>query len=303
MQEELAFVMQTLSTVSEWLLFLFGTRTGWLILGACLLLYMLVKIVRSLVQAAQLSMAAGQGFNGLNVLFTLFDTVSSLFARLLVHLPALALVALVGISVISINETIQRLEQSTAARERIQELQTVLKNLQRSVKVADIRILSTQGDITKMQIDFYDPAQSSVPREQRELSIPGTDIYFDTIVLNFDYSEIAAGRRVNIAIPYRIFSNKVAQLDGIPLNAVDGEGIPYIFNRAEDDVYGISPDAYRERLQELLDLIKTEESARSAGIVRSVYGSAVHKRVSPGDRLEVRIEQSGGLTVKDRFVF
>ena len=41
-----------------------------------------------------------------------------------------------------------------------------------------------------------------------------------------------------------------------------------------------------------------ERSARLTGIVRSVYGSAVHRRVVPGERFSIWIEQSGGLVIK-----
>jgi len=169
--------------------------------------------------------------------------------------------------------------------------------------VADIRVLSVQNGQTRLAMDFYAPSQAGEAVERKEILISGRDIYFDSIVLNFEYSQIAAGRRVNIAIPYRVFSDEVPQMEGISLGALDENGVPYIFQRSDEDIYGLTPQIYRDRLKELMELVRTDGSAREAGIVRSLYGSAVHKRVSPGDRLELRIEQTGGLTVKERFAF
>jgi hypothetical protein len=45
--------------------------------------------------------------------------------------------------------------------------------------------------------------------------------------------------------------------------------------------------------------MRTDEAARGAGIVRSLYGDAVHRGVKKGDSFIVWVEQTGGLSVKD----
>jgi hypothetical protein len=76
-------------------------------------------------------------------------------------------------------------------------------------------------------------------------------------------------------------------------------GTPYMFNRADDDIYGLAPDLYRKRLAEFMELVRDESQAKEAGIIRSVYGSAVHKRVNVGDHFEIRSEQTGGIVLID----
>jgi hypothetical protein len=76
-----------------------------------------------------------------------------------------------------------------------------------------------------------------------------------------------------------------------------------MYRRSADELYGIGLDAYEARLAELMAAFRTDEAARSSGIVRSLYGDAVHRGVKKGDSFSVWVEQSGGLSVKDATAF
>ncbi|WP_304224465.1 hypothetical protein [Gracilinema caldarium] len=295
--------LEIVKKVSSAILFLTTNPIGYIIDGSLLILFVIFTLARSLRRERLLAMAAGTQLSGAQKFFVCLDELGSLFAALAANLPVLLVVAVLSVSVVAIGETVKKVESSLEAASRIKELQTVLRNLERSLKVAEIRVLSTQNDRTTFEITFFDPANQQSIAETKTISIDGRDIYIDAIVLNFDYSEIASGRRVNIAIPYRVFSDVVPQINGISLGGVDSKGIPYMFHRADDDIYGIAPEVYRERLAELIKISSNESSARSAGIVRSLYGSALHRRFSAGDRFELRVEQTGGLTLRERFPF
>jgi len=295
--------LELVKKVSQVIVFLVSTPLGYIIDGGILLLFLVFTLSRALHREKLLAQAAGTTYGAAQKLFVCIDALGRLGASLLANLPVLLIMGVISLSVVAIGETVQKVEASLEAANRIKELQAVLRNLERSLKVAEIRVLSTQNDRTTFEITFFDPANQQSIAETRTISIDGRDIYIDAIVLNFDYSEIAAGRKVNIAIPYRVFSDQVAQINGISLGGVDSKGIPYMFQRADDDIYGIAPEIYRERLKELVQLTSSDTSARPAGIVRSYYGSALHKRVSAGDRLELRVEQTGGLTLRERFPF
>lgn len=289
--------------ISSVIIFLVTTPAGYIIDALLLLLLLIFSFARALRRERLLALAAGTKFGPAQKIFVCTDALGRLLASLVANIPVLLIVGVLSVSVVAIGETIQKVEASIDASNRIKELQTVLRNLERSLKVAEIKILSTQNDRTTFEITFFDPANKQSIAETKTISIDGMDLYIDAIVLNFDYSEIAAGRQVNIAIPYRVFSDQVPQLNGISLGGVDSQGIPYMFHRSDDDIYGLAPETYRERLAELVRLISSDSNSRPAGIVRSLYGSALHKRVSTGDRLELRVEQSGGLTLKERFPF
>lgn len=299
--------VQFIKSISDILLFLGTTLTGWLILGSLFVLILGIALASALYKARLLARSAGIKLGVWGSLLTVFETLGKLGTLIIENLPVLVLILLGALSMISIGETIKKVDAALMAGERIRELQAVLRNLDRSIKVAELRVNSTAGGYISFDITFFagTTASSALAKaaETRSFTIKGKELYIDSLVLNFDYSEIAAGRRVNIAIPYRVFSDEVPQIEGISLGGMDRQGIPYMFYRSDEDIYGIAPAVYRQRLAELVQLVQSDERARQAGIVRSLYGSALHKRVSPGDRLEIRSEQTGGLTLQEKLRF
>jgi hypothetical protein len=288
-------VMKKLSSVFAFLV----TPIGILILISAASIFILFWISYAVRKASLLYKITGKRFTAASVFLAIIEALGKLLIKSVVWLPALAMIILIAMSVTTLGTTLAKVEESFAAAKKIQDLTILVKNLDRSYKVADINILSVENGVTKMHIAFYDPSHPDAPVEEKEVVISGRDIYFDALVLNFDYSKIAGGKNINIAIPYRIFSENISQREGIPLGAQDIMGTPYIFNRSDDDIYGLAPDIYHQRLAEFMELIRDEEKAREEGIIRSVYGSAVHKRVYAGDHFEIRTEQTGGIVLRD----
>ena len=66
-----------------------------------------------------------------------------------------------------------------------------------------------------------------------------------------------------------------------------------------EKVYSLSVN----RLGEIAVLLRDEKAARGAGVVRSLYGAALHRPVRRGDRFTIWAEQTGGLTIKDASAF
>ncbi|MDR3342279.1 MAG: hypothetical protein LBT14_05730 [Treponema sp.] len=222
------------------------------------------------------------------VVSAILEALGKIAHNFLTLLPILAgiIVALLAITgvmkvIVSINDFVER-------EKRIHELSVAIKYLEQSEKVLAVRVLSVTNGVTQLRIDYSaaDPDNTAVPFAEwrREITIPGTDIFFDCMVLNFTYSEITSGRQKNIAIPYRIFSNVVSAQDGIYLHAS-------AFEIPEEDDYGFIPSVYRERL---LQLLTDADFAQNMG-VRSVNGSALHRWVNTGDRFSIKIEQTGGI--------
>lgn len=294
---------EAVKELSKLIVFLFTTGWGLAFLATLALFTLTLRIAVELRKATLAERASGGNLGPAGVFLCVVDAAYTVLLRFLTALPAIAMVAAGSLAIVAAGEALERVERIAAAAERIRELSAVVRNLERSVKVADVRVLDFVDGRTRLELSLFDPSAGTGPVDRRELILPGRDIYFDAIVLNFDYSQIETGRRVNLAIPYRVFSEELAQNEGLPLGASDQTGIPYAFKRSDDDIYGIAPEAYRARLAELMSIVKTDAEARREGIVRSLYGAAVHKKVVPGDRFEIRLESSGGMTVKERFAF
>lgn len=283
--------------------FLLTSLPGLLLLGLALSLFFLVRVWHATRTRALACQAAGQTLkNGERVLLV-FKELYSLFVGLAGALPTILAVFLIAGSLYAVSDSLERIDRVRLNAERINELTAVVRNLEKRYRVADVLVRAHEQGVMDVELAYYVPGEKERVVGRQQLRLRGNSLYFDAIVFNFDYAEIAAGRRVNLAIPYRIFSDQLAQAEGIPLQLKDSSGVPYIYNREEAEIYGLTPDVYHQRLRELLVLLEDEKAARLGGIVRSVYGSAVHRRVSAGDRFSVWIEQTGGLVIKNQADF
>jgi hypothetical protein len=296
-------LIEIVKRLARWLSFALATPGVWITALAVTAAWLAVRLVRAARTAILAERAAGGKGGGAAAFFAVVDALGAWLLGLAAAAPAALAALAASLALVAVGGTLDRLDEAAANAKRLSELRAVVRNLERSLKVADIDVAAIDHGLTRLDIALYDPSLPGSPVDRRTVALPGTDIYVDSVVLNFDYSEIAAGERVNLAIPYRIFSELVAQRDGISLGTFDPLGIPYIFKRADDDIYGIAPVAYRARLAELMALVRDEASARSSGVVRSLYGSALHRPVKAGDKLEIRVEQSGGLILAERFPF
>ncbi len=244
-------------------------------------------------EAADAKMSVGEALAILGK--ELYDMVLGVVAGL----PAVVAVVAISGTVFAVSDSLKSIDEMRLNAARISELSTVVRNLEKRQKVADVLITSVDGEATDMRLSYFDASSAEKSVSEQSVSVAGTDIYFDAIVCNFDYAEIASGRKVNLAIPYRVFSDKTAQENGVVLGVRDSKGIPYMYIREAGNIYGIAPEAFNSRLSELIAILNDDGRARREGIVRSVYGSAVHRRVKAGDRFSIWVEQSGGIVIKN----
>ncbi|GHU32387.1 hypothetical protein FACS1894172_08940 [Spirochaetia bacterium] len=236
---------------------------------------------------------ASQQTKNLPVIFSaIAETLGKLVNSFCVSLPLVAGVLLAAGTVFGITTGLSALNEFFDRERQIKELSIAINFLNQSDKVLDVRIRSVEDGITTLQIAYKasDPADSSVPPVEwtKEITLSGTEIHFDCLVFNFSYSEVGSGRQRNIAIPYRVFSNTIPARAGINLYK-DTSLIP------DEDDYGFIPPVYREQLVKLL----TDPQYSSSMGIRSVNGSDVwHRDARPGDRLRIKVEQTGGITLE-----
>ncbi len=291
------------------IIFFFTTKVGIISLIILFIIYILFVLnfeikTRSLAYKAVGSIGSGGRVPFFEKIFIAGRVLSNIFLKIISNVPVVLAVVIFLVFVVGMSKGIESMDNYMKNQQKIKELKSILKQLDQRYKVAEIDILDYNRltEQTKMRIRFYDYAQQGFSEQTQDIEILGNDIYFDAIVLNFEYSEIASGSAKNIVLPYRIFSNKVPQGKGIALKLQDKNGVPLIFKRKESDIYTVEPDVYTERIQEIMSYITDKKKARAAGI-RSIYGNAVHKTVRKGDKLVIWVEQTGGLVIKKAVVF
>jgi len=283
--------------------FFLMTLPGVLILGLVLAVFFLIRVWHVARTRALACQAAGQNLKTGERILLVFKELYSLIIGLAGAIPALLAVFVIAGTLYAVSDSLERFDRLRLNAERISELSAVVRNLEKRYRVADVFVRAHEQGIMDLELAFYVPGEKERVVSRQQLRLRGNSVYFDALVFNFDYAEIAAGRRVNLAIPYRIFTDQLAQADGIELHLRDTNGVPYIYSREEPEIYGLAPGVYHQRLRELMSLIEDEKAARLGGIVRSVYGSAVHRRVASGDRFTVWIEQTGGMVIKNQTDF
>jgi hypothetical protein len=240
-----------------------------------------------------LARSAGAEKNLPVILVSLGETFGKIINNFLILLPVLGGIIVAAGMALGISKAVSSVNAFIDREKEIKALTIAINYLNQSDKVLDVRIRSITDNEATIRLDYRasDAADTSVPPAAwtKTITIPGSEIHFDCMVFNFSYSEVGAGRQRNIAVPYRVFSNKVAAADGIKLFG-DDDSIP------EEDDYGAIPHIYRERLSRLLT---DADFARDMGI-RSVNGSDVWRaNVKAGDRFRIRVEQTGGLTMEN----
>ncbi len=294
------------------IIWLFTNPTGKIILITAVSIYFLATLfnayrVRRLVQKGSTRYGTGR-LTLLEQLYIFFRVLGTTLLNIIYKAPVLLGVLLFFLFVGAVSQEIKMVDKFRENQQRVEQLTTVVKHLDQRYKVADMLVTDQTYDPLKMEttttlkLKFYDYANTGLKADSQTVTIKGNEIYFDAVVMNFEYSEIASGGVKNLTIPDKLFSNAVSKENGIDLKVSDENGIPFMYHRSKEDIYGISPDTFNIRLQEIIDYLHNEEAARKAGI-RTITGNAVHVRVRRGYRETIWVEQTGGLVIKPTETF
>lgn len=307
-QELLKQINWFLDPVADFILFLFTTGTGYIILLTFLILYLLFTVMNALRirRLAHEAISRNLKTPVIERVYLILSELVKAFMGIISKLPVLLAVFLILFGVVGLSTAFNTIDDFVENQKRIKELKTVVKNLDKSYIVAKLEITDVNyvDNTTSLNVHYYDYALDDYLPEFQSVSIKGRDIYFLNYVMNFDYSEIESGKKINLVLPYKIFSEEVSKDDGVELQTTDSEGIPYVFHRDNDEIYGIDSLGYYSRLEEIAELMTNPEKARMEG-VRSFYAAAPHfiNRIQKGQKIVVWVEQTGGLVLKKERLF
>lgn len=288
--------------LADFLLFLFTTQIGLLILAISFLLFLILKVINRVSQTKLLYDASRRSGIPFGVFLRIvFEEIGSFVSKIFANITTLAVIVFLMLGIVTISFTINAVDTFFKNEQKIKELKQVVKNLNQNYKVAKVEVTEYDPfrDSTKIKISFYDYSKSNQITNEQNLSLLGRDVYFVSLVMNFDYSLIETGSKINIAIPFAVYTSKMKQQDAIKLNYADSLGIPLIFKRDTNDIYGIEYNTFNERLKEIAQYLDDPNKAKQAGI-RSQYNAAPHfvKVITKGQVFYIMVEQTGGLVLK-----
>jgi hypothetical protein len=302
-QELLKQINWFLEPVSDFILYLFTTKSGYILLLVFLILYLIFTSINAIRvrKLAHESVSRNLGVPFLEKIYIISSETIKTFMGIITKLPVLLGIFLVLFGIVGLSSALSTVDDFVENQKRIKEMKTVIKNLDKSYVVAKMEIVDVNyiENKTSLKIYYYDYELDDYLPETQDIQIKGKDIYFLNLVMNFEYAEIESGKNINMVMPYKIFSEEVAKDDGIMLQTTDSLGVPYIFHRDDDEIYGIEKLSYYNRLKEFSEMMTDSEKARKEG-VRSFYAAAPHfvNNISKGQKIIIWVEQTGGLVLK-----
>jgi hypothetical protein len=220
--------------------------------------------------------------------------------------------------VVSLQFVSDTIAQSTERICRLYEMRQVVEQLSEQTEIAELRVVErrcgSEPDAedcppdqvtTTVEITFYsgDDAQKSLVQRYE---LPGREVYLASLIFNFDRSLFATGEHRNLCIPYALYSERLPRAEALRIQTSEARDIPIYYQRDDESIYGLAPQIFRDRAEELMKILDSPEQSRKEGIRTSqgiLHGSAIHKILPVGERYTLYLHQADGLSLKKNASF
>ena len=187
-------------------------------------------------------------------------------------------------------ETILKLEQE---KQRLDAYLKILKRIDRRARIEVLRQAKDRQGNLQTTIRFTEVDDTGKPANvSREMTLPGQEVYFDTLVIKFDdhfieESDPFKGRALMLF--RRIFSNTMRPEDGF---VIDMEGqAPEVYAEQQ------APNAFEKDLwRRFWELANDEKLAKEHG-VRAIHGDAPYMQLEPDRVYEVCLRSTGEVII------
>ncbi len=187
-------------------------------------------------------------------------------------------------------ETIGKLEQE---KQKLEAYLKILKRVERHARVEVLRqARDPQGNL-QTTIRFTETDANGKPiSASRDLTLPGQEVYFDTLVIKFDdhfveQSDPLKGQALMLF--RRIFSSNMRAEDGF---VIDAEGqAPEVYTEREP-----GNGFERELWKRFWELANDEKLAKEHG-VRAIHGDAPYMRLEPDRVYEILLRSTGEVII------
>jgi hypothetical protein len=186
--------------------------------------------------------------------------------------------------------TILKLEQE---KQRLEAYLKILEHIDRRARVEVLRQARDPQGSLQTTIRFTEVDDAGKPIDvSREITLPGQEVYFDTLVIKFDDHFIESADPVKggaLMVFRRVFSSTMRPEDGFVI-----------------DKQGETPEVYAERhgtsefekeiWKRFWDLANDEKLAKERG-VRAIHGDAPSMRLEPDRVYEICLRSTGEIII------
>jgi len=187
-------------------------------------------------------------------------------------------------------ETIGKLEQD---KQRLEAYLKILKHIDRRARVEVLHQGKDQQGNLQTTIRFTETDATGKPvAVSRELTLPGQDVYFDTLVIKFDDHFVEEGDPLKgqaLMLFRRIFSSTMRAEDGF---VIDREGqAPEIYAERQ------APSDFEKDLwKRFWEIANDEKLAKEHG-VRAIHGDAPYMHLEPDRVYEISLRSTGEVII------
>ena len=182
-------------------------------------------------------------------------------------------------------EAIVKLEHD---KQRLEAYLKILEHVDRRARVEVLRQSKDPQGNLETTIRFTETDANGRPvGASRELTLPGQEVYFDTLVIKFDDHFIEQGDPLKgqaLMLFRRVFSSNMRAQDGF---AIDPEGQPpEVYTEAQ------GPSVFeRDLWKRFWELANDEKLAKEHG-VRAIHGDAPYMRLEPDRVYEILLRST-----------
>jgi hypothetical protein len=178
-------------------------------------------------------------------------------------------------------------------KQRLEAFLRILKRIERRARVEVMKQAKDAGGNLQTTIRFTEIDDAGKPVSVfRELTLPGQEVYFDTLVIKFDdhfveQSDPLKGQALMLF--RRIFSSTMRAEDGFVVDAVGQPPGVYAGGKAPSEFE-------RDLWKRFWELANNEKLAKERG-VRAIHGDAPYMRLEPGRVYEVALRSTGEVII------
>jgi len=187
-------------------------------------------------------------------------------------------------------ETIVKLEQD---KQRLEAYLKILTHVDRRARVEVLRQARDSEGNLQTTIRFTETDDTGKPISvSRELTLPGQEVYFDTLVIKFDDHFVEQGDPLKgqaLMLFRRIFSSTMRAEDGFVIDPVGQP--PEIYTGRQP------PSSFEKELwKRFWELANDEKLAKEHG-VRAIHGDAPYMRMEPDRVYEIALRSTGEVII------
>jgi hypothetical protein len=190
--------------------------------------------------------------------------------------------------------TILKLEQE---KQRLEAYLKILKHIDRRARVEVLRQGKDDQGNLQTTIRFTEVDDGGKPISvSRELTLPGQEVYFDTLVIKFDDHFIEQDDPVKggaLMVFRRVFSNTMRPEDGFVIDKDGQEPEVYTGRSAERQA---ASEFEKDLWKRFWELANDEKLAKERG-VRAIHGDAPYMRLEPDRVYEICLRSTGEVII------